>query len=166
MRGPEGTPVGKLRRIIISNIVVYNADPRYGSIISGIPGQQIEDVTLSNIKIYARGGGTKEDAALTPPEREDAYPEPSMFGKTPAYGFFIRHAKGLELNNVEVLFEGEDARPAFVLNDVSDVEFNNVEAQTGQGVPVFVLKNVGGFSTHQCRLVADVKLDKVDSKEL
>ena len=166
MRGPEGTPVGKLRRVLISNIVVYNADPRYASIISGVPGQLIEDVTLSNIKIYARGGGTKEDAALTPPERENVYPEPSMFGKTPAYGFFIRHTKGLELNNVEVRFESEDARPAFVLNDVSDVEFTNVEAQKGQGVPAFVLKNVEGFSAHQCSPVADVKLDKVESKEL
>jgi polygalacturonase len=38
MRSPEGTPVGELRRVNITNFVVYNADPRYGSIISGIPG--------------------------------------------------------------------------------------------------------------------------------
>ena len=37
MRSPEGTPIGELRRISISNFVVYNADPRYASIISGIP---------------------------------------------------------------------------------------------------------------------------------
>jgi hypothetical protein len=38
MRSPEGAPVGELRRVNITNFVVYNADPPVGSIISGIPG--------------------------------------------------------------------------------------------------------------------------------
>ena len=42
MRGPAGTPIGSLRRVNISNIVAYNADPRYASIIAGIPNHQIE----------------------------------------------------------------------------------------------------------------------------
>src|SRR5215468_1967822 len=60
LRGPEGTLIGQLRRINISNIVAYNADPRYASIIAGIPDHQIEDVTLSDIRIFYRGGGKKE----------------------------------------------------------------------------------------------------------
>src|SRR4029078_8056178 len=36
-RGPkETTKTGAMRRVIISNVVVYNADPKYSSIISGI----------------------------------------------------------------------------------------------------------------------------------
>src|SRR5437588_3453590 len=35
MRAPEGTPVGSVRRVNISNVGVYDADPQYGSIISG-----------------------------------------------------------------------------------------------------------------------------------
>src|SRR5262245_28998774 len=31
MRGPAGVPVAKLRRVQISNVSVYNADPRYAS---------------------------------------------------------------------------------------------------------------------------------------
>jgi polygalacturonase len=38
MRAPEGVAVGSIKRVSISNVVVYDADPRYGSIISGIPG--------------------------------------------------------------------------------------------------------------------------------
>src|SRR6185436_1548313 len=54
-RGPKDkTTVGALRRIIISNVVVYNADPKYSSIISGIPGHSIEDVSLSHIRIYSQ----------------------------------------------------------------------------------------------------------------
>ena len=104
MRGPAGTPVGELRRVHISNVVVYNAEPRYASIISGIPGHNIEDVKLSNIRIFYQGGGTLAQAALSPPEKEVNYPEPSMFGEIPAYGFFIRHVKDIELNNVEVSY--------------------------------------------------------------
>ena len=81
--------MGQLRRVLISNVVVYNADSRYASIIRGIPGHDIEDVRLSNIRIYYKGGGTKEQAALEPPAKEKDYPEPVVFGERPAYGFFI-----------------------------------------------------------------------------
>ena len=47
-RGPSGTMVGQLRRVLISNVIVYNADAKYGSIISGIPGHPIEDVKFDN----------------------------------------------------------------------------------------------------------------------
>src|SRR5204862_7738 len=82
------------------NVLVYNAEPKYGSIISGIPGHEIEDLTFSNIRIYYKGGGSKQQAALEPAEKETDYPEPAMFGEIPAYGFFIRHVRGIEMNDV------------------------------------------------------------------
>jgi hypothetical protein len=103
-------------------------------------------VQLSNIRIYAKGGGTKEQAALDPPERENIYPEPTMFGELPAYGFFIRHIKGLQMRDVEVSYLTPDQRPAFVLNDVADAEFINVKAQKEPDVPAFVQKNVTNIS--------------------
>src|SRR3989454_3862136 len=129
MRGPKGAVGGRLRRVNISNVVVYSADPRYASIVSGIPGHDIEDGKLNNIRIYYRGGGTREKAALQPPERETNYPEPSMFGELPAYGFFIRHAKGIALSNLDVSYLQEDQRPPFVLADVQGADFINVKAQ-------------------------------------
>jgi hypothetical protein len=146
--------------------VVYNADPRYSSIISGIPGHDIEDVTLSHIRIVSQGGGTQEDAAIAPPERENAYPEPSMFGKMPAYGFFIRHAKGLTLDNVEVGFLKDDLRPAFMLNDVKGAEFRYLKAQHAADVPTFVLNKVADFSTHGCVSIPDTRLETVEEKKL
>jgi len=146
-RGPkETTKTGAMRRVIISNVVVYNADPKYSSIISGIPGYLIEDVQLNNIRIYAKGGGTKEQAALEPPEREALYPEPTMFGELPAYGFFIRHVKGLQLRDVEVSYLSPDLRPAFWLNDVTDVEFIHVKAQR-QAVPDQRIERLEGKKT-------------------
>ena len=86
MRGPDGVPAGELRRITISNIIAYNVDPDQGIIIAGIPGHDIKDVELGNIKVYYKGGGTREEGQREVPLAEKDYPEPSMFGVMPAYG--------------------------------------------------------------------------------
>jgi len=157
--------VGYLRRINITNFVVYDADPRYGSIISGIPGHDIEDLKLSNIRIYYKGGGTKEQTALVPPENEKTYPEPRMFGEIPAYGFFIRHVKGLELNDVEVSYMNEDFRPPFLLESMSQAELNNVKGQHASGVATLILKDVEGFTIHNSPFMKDAKLVKVRDRQ-
>ena len=167
LRGPkEKTQVGELRRVEISNFVVYNADPKYASIISGVPGHDIEDVRLSNIRIYYRGGGTLAQAALDPPEKESDYPEPSMFGELPAYGFFVRHVRGLEMSDVQFSFIAEDQRPAFVLNDVRGADFRHVKARLAPGAQTFVLKNVEDFSLQQSRPLPDTLLERVTLKKL
>ena len=165
MRGPAGVPVGSLRRVNISNLVAYNADARYASIIAGVPDHHIEDVRLSNIRIFYRGGGKKESADLQPPERETNYPEPSMFGETPAYGFFIRHARGVSLSNIEISYLNDEFRPPFVLDDVNGVALINVTAQKAEDVPAFVLRNVLDFTTYQCKGVVDTHLDRVELKK-
>jgi polygalacturonase len=165
MRGPAGTPVGQLRRVIISNVVAYNADARYASIIAGLPDHHIEDVKLSNIRIFYRGGGKRELADLQPPERETNYPEPSMFGELPAYGFFIRHAKGVSLSNVEISYLSDEFRSPFVLEDVNGVSFNQVTAQKAGDVPTFVLRKVLDFTTQGVKGVVDTNLDRVEQKK-
>jgi polygalacturonase len=160
-RGPkETTPVGVLRRVNISNVIAYNAEAQYGSIISGIPGHDIEDLKLNNIQIYYRGGGTAKQAGLNPPEEEPTYPEPTMFGDIPAYGFFIRHVKGLEMNNVELHYMKEELRPPFILNDVKGATFRFLKAQHAETVPTFVLRDVQEFITHQSS-VPDTRLERV-----
>jgi len=187
MRGPEGTPVGAIRRVAISNVIVYDADSRYPSIISGIPGHYIEDVTLDNIHILHKGGLSLEQVAQQPadlvntfffrsqggpqprepydtPERENDYPEPSMFGLLPAHGFFIRHVTGLQVRNLDVGYKQEDTRPVFVLEDVRDADFSHIRAEHAAGVPIFVLKSVEKFSTHQCDGLPDIQLDKAENR--
>jgi polygalacturonase len=164
MRGPQGVPIGSLKRVMISNVTVYNADSRYASIIAGLPGHPVEDVTLSHIRILARGGGTAMDAAAEPPEKENAYPEPSMFGVTPAHGWFIRHAKGIRMDHVQNGFMEKDMRPAVVLDGVSDVRFDQVEAQHEPGVPAIVLKRVENVRIHECAGIKDSKVGKAEMK--
>ena len=137
MRGPQGTPVGELRRVSISNVRVYNSNPAYACIISGIPGHDIQDLELNNIRIYYPGGGTAAQAAREVPENEKNYPEPSMFGDMPSYGFYIRHVAGLKMRDVEVSFLSDDARPAFLFNNIKSLDMHNVKGQTEKGVDEF-----------------------------
>ena len=104
-------------------------------------------------------------AALDPPEKEDTYPEPTMFGELPAYGFFIRHVNGLQMNDIDVKYLKDDARPAFWLNDVKAVEFYRLRAQHGADVPSFVLKDVENFSLQQSSPLPDMRLDRVAAKK-
>ncbi|TWU38894.1 Exo-poly-alpha-D-galacturonosidase precursor [Novipirellula aureliae] len=92
--------------------------------ITGIPGHMIEDVVLENIKISYPGYGSEEEAKRVVPEDEDRYPEQFFFGVLPAWGAYIRHAKNVEFNNVELTLRGEDARQKIVLDDV--ISFNEI----------------------------------------
>jgi len=166
MRGPSGAPVGALRRVTLSNIIVYNAEPKYASIISGIPGHEIEDVTLNNIRIYYKGGGTRQQAALEPPEKENDYPEPAMFGEIPAYGFFIRHVRGIEMSDITLKYLKDDARPPFVISDAKAIDLNHVQMDHASSVPSIILKDVEDFSIRQSRPLRDITLPKVKRQEL
>jgi polygalacturonase len=166
VRAPSGTPVGNLRRVTISNINVYNADPRFSSIISGVSGHEIEDLKLHNIRIHYQGGGSRELATSQPAEKENAYPEPAMFGHIPAYGFFVRHVKGLEMRDIDLSYEKPDYRPAFVLDDVANSEFLHVKAQREADVPTFDLRGVEDFATFNSAGVADTKKAKAQKEKL
>jgi hypothetical protein len=145
-------------------------------------------VKLSNIRIVYRGGLTLDQVAKQPadlvntfffratggvpprapyatPEREKEYPEPSMFGMLPAYGFFVRHVAGIEMNDVDVSYMKEDRRPAFVLDQVKGADFEHVKAQKASGVPTFVLRDVEGFSVYRSSPVADTNVTKTDHQE-
>jgi polygalacturonase len=141
MRSPENTPIGKMRRITIDNVNEYNADSRFGCLISGLPDNDIEDVKLSNIRIVYKGGGTKEQALVEVPENEKKYPEPAMFGAIPSSSFYIRHVKNIELNNVEISFLTPDYRPSVQLEDVKGSFFRNVKINQPEAPKTYVLKN-------------------------
>ncbi|QDU88769.1 Exo-poly-alpha-D-galacturonosidase precursor [Pirellulimonas nuda] len=86
--------------------------------ITGLPGHYIEDVVLENIKISYPGNGTQEDAKRVVPEDEHRYPEQYFFGVLPAWGAYVRHAKNVQFNNVELSTRGPDQRDKIVLDDV------------------------------------------------
>ena len=166
LRGPkESTKVGTLKRILVSNLVCFNAPQRQGSIITGIPGHAIEDVKFSNIYIESAGGGTADDAKAQPTEQEDNYPDPGRFGVIPATGFFLRHVRNLEMSHVEIANTVPDARPAFYLNDVDRADFFAISAPRGSE-GAFALHGVKDLRIGWSRAAADTNLSSVDDKIL
>ncbi|WP_404339610.1 hypothetical protein AB2M62_09160 [Sphingomonas sp. MMS12-HWE2-04] len=62
-------------------------------------------------------GGFAGPAPDTPPELADAYPEPSMFGPSPAWGLWARHVTGLDMKGLRLSRPGTDRRPPVRLDD-------------------------------------------------
>lgn len=103
--------------------------------IVGLPGQEITDVTLRNIRIVYPGGsnphyayrGIKPADLDSIPEMEAAYPEFSQFKELPAWGFYVRHAQNITFENVTLTALDKEYRPAVVLHDVKGASFRNVQ---------------------------------------
>lgn len=168
LRGPQGRQMGRMRRILIDNIVSYNSVGRFGGggVISGIPDHPIEDVKISNIYVNHRGVGTKQAAAVTPPENLQGGPEAHMFGDIPASGFFVRHVNNIEFSHVEVAWSEPDVRPVFWLQGVDGADFFRIKSPKDLTAPVFSLHDVKDFSVAFSRHVKDLQLDSVDQKDL
>lgn len=118
-RGPkEVTRMSSARDIYINNVIADDCDSLAGIIITGMEGEPIRNVSLTNIRIQYRGGGRK----VTTPYREQGtnYPEPRWAGPTPAYGLFARHVDGLHLQNVNFELLRPDERPDIIFEDVKE----------------------------------------------
>ncbi|MCU0410257.1 MAG: glycosyl hydrolase family 28 protein [Bacteroidales bacterium] len=121
------------------------------SAIVGMPGALIENITLKNIEIRYPGGGNPNYARVgldeldKVPEMGPNYPEFSMFRELPAWGFYIRHAKGITFENVRLICEKKDYRTAVVLDDVHEARFRELQVTEpgGKKSPVYSYKSTG-----------------------
>jgi len=84
----------------------------------------------------------------------------------PSHGFYVRHVKGIQFDNIEIRTEKDDLRPAFVLDSVEDADFFRIKVPHAAGVPVFALRNVADFVVHMCSNVPDTQLKNVETKTL
>ena len=131
MRSPEGTPVGALRNVRITNLTATDADPRFPILLSGIPGHRIENVVLKNITIEFQGGLTPDDvqAPAAVPENADKYPEYKMFGPLPSKGAYLRHVKDIRIDGLHLRYTKPDTRPLFIFEDVQGLHLNDITVE-------------------------------------
>jgi polygalacturonase len=129
-----------LRNVLIEGVDAEGAIVT--SSITGVPGLRPTDISISDCRIRTVEQGPADWAHREIPEVADHYPESSMMGRLPAYGFYVRHADRVRLRSIEVIADKPDARPAVVCDDVNDVILAGLElsAPTG-GAPVFDLRN-------------------------
>jgi len=143
--------VGTFRNVILRDLVAENTS-EVGCSITGLPGHPIQDVLLENIRISFDGGGTGNLVSREVPEREDAYPESTMFGTLPAWGLFCRHAEGLVFRNVELRTREPDLRHAMVFDDVRRLELHALDADWSEGAAALLrLAQVEDATIRGCR---------------
>lgn len=166
-------PVGKLRNVQIRNVKVeipgdrpdknyiqrgpdlpYFHNP-FPAVISGIPDYDVENVVIENVEITFPGGAHKGYAYLPlnrlsdVPEQVDDYPEFSTYGELPAWGFYVRHVKGLSLKNIKMTLKDTDFRPAYVFDDVKDLNLANPMIKGNGKHDQIILKDVQNITIDQ-----------------
>jgi len=141
--------MGTWSNVNISNIQATNVG-NIGCSITGLASYPIKNLALENIRITFKGGGTKDLADREIDEFPEKYPEQTMFGKLPAYGFYCRHAENLTFNNIELDFIEPDARPAIVCDDINGLEFYKIKAKINGDVPLMKCSNVRNMLAQSC----------------
>lgn len=123
---PEGKK-GSIDGIRFSQISIKNGG-RSPATITGFPENYISNVSFRDIFIEHNGGGVAKDTVLTVPENADQYPGTRMFKRTlPATGFYVRHVKGITFDRVHFTSKAADPRPAFVFDDIEELEMNGLK---------------------------------------
>lgn len=125
-RAPPGATLATARDIIMRQIKASDIDPRFAAIIAGLPDSPVWDITLEDIELRYRAGIVSPPAQPIP-ELTEAYPEPSMFGPTPAWGLYLRHARNVTLHGITLQTDTLDSRPPTVKDDVT---MTNITAGT------------------------------------
>lgn len=119
---------GSVRNILFENIRAEKIGP-VGSSIMGLPGRCPEGIRLNNVYIRTGGGGLRSDGRKRCSEFPAHYPEFCMFGQLPAYGLNIRHARNVELRNVDIRVTAVENRPALLCRDVDGLLSAGLSAQ-------------------------------------
>lgn len=114
--------IGTISNIVFKNITGDNFTQQYPSIITGIPGHNIQNIVFENLNFNVKGGVLKTGQTVM--EYDGKYPEGSKFGNTNTHGFFIRHADDINFINCNVTTENNDARPWLVHENVKSITHN------------------------------------------
>ena len=117
---------GVVKNIMIKNIIATGIG-NVGCSVVGLPKHKIENVRLKDMSIQYDGGGKKEWVTREVPENREGYPEFDMFGPLPAYGFYCRHVKNLELSDLSLSYDKDEYRPAIFLDDVENYNMEDLE---------------------------------------
>ena len=91
-----------------------------------------------------KGRGKIDWRSLAPPDPSTGY-SPRNLGDRPAYGFYIRHARNVVLENVSVSLEEADSRPAIFAFDVAGLRLDGFRADRVEDFDVY-LNEVTEFS--------------------
>jgi len=115
--GKRSRAPGSIDEVVLENIRVLatHGQTAPSCTIAGISTAAIGAIRLENLYVEMPGG--RRSVPDRPPERDADYPQSNIFGDTPAYGFYVRYARGIVFKNVSIGFLKPDVRPWLVSAD-------------------------------------------------
>lgn len=122
----HGTPAGSVSGITFRDITGSGMQdtrgcPISGCVVNGV-SHDVENIRFDNVTILFQGGtGT---IPADPPEYAGQYPENTMWGNLPAFGYYLRHASNVVFTSCSTRFARADARPWLATNDVSNLRIS------------------------------------------
>lgn len=132
-------PMGQMRNITISNVTAYGTG-NYSSSITAIPGYYVENVSVSNVQFFNKGGlqpGGYIADIKDVKEDKKGYPQPTVWKELPSSGLFIRHARNVQVNGLMLGSAAQDPRTPVIAVDVEGLQISNVAKINNNGAEVF-----------------------------
>lgn len=120
LRAPEGVKTGSIKNIKLKNIKAINILPNYCAQIIGVKNGDISNISLENISLEYVTDANLECANINTDEMDTTYPEPSMFGITPASGIWVKYADNIHLKNMTIKTTGN--RPEKIYESANVIE--------------------------------------------
>jgi hypothetical protein len=165
-------PIGHIRNVRFEHIKAVVGDggilrsswkdaapyKRFCSAVVSGPGSRIEDISFSNIDITFPGGGTAEQASrLDVGELLEAFEylkwAVPFDGELPASALYLRHVKGVRLENVRFAVEKPDARAFIAGDDVQGLTLQGVVGSAPAPVPGLAkLADAKNVTEKDCRV--------------
>lgn len=133
-------PQRGIRSVQIDNIQA--AEALVPSSITGLPGMEIRDITLSQLNFQNAIQGHPDWVKRPIPEKETAYPESRMFGMLPASGLYVRHARNIRINDATFTSPQGEGRPTLIFDDVNGARLSEIRSSPiSGGMPVLLQSN-------------------------
>ena len=124
-------PQRGLRNVNIENVQATEA--LLASSITGLPGTEVRNVTLSQISVNNVLQSHPEWVGRSVPEKENAYPEARMFGMLPASGLYVRHVRDLRFNDLAFTAPRGESRPTIIFDDVVGARLSKIQSSPING---------------------------------
>jgi parallel beta-helix repeat protein len=119
----------------------------FPSSVTGIPGHPVKNVIIENVDLIYQGSDHQGLVKFSPdsmakiPERISSYPEFSMFGELPAWGFYVRHVEGLVMKNIKMSLMKPDYRSAALFDDVAGLKLEDINIPYCNTLPAILFSN-------------------------
>ena len=164
--GEPNPKVGAIKNVTISQLSATNQYPRdegvtRPSLIAGLPDHPVENISLSDVRIVGRGGGANIDPSTSEngerPRRREAAQS--------AAGIFISDARSVAMQDVRLMFESAEPRPALAAHEVSGLALENLKIQRFGDAPLMRLEKVERLSIRSSPGLADRTTERIDLSE-